>query len=165
MHTHVRTTNQDATNNALQAKLQVCSGALLSGAAQPKEKEVSATILLNSDDSDAFSEGIRMLLQSPALMASYGAQLDEAAARTSHLRRIVLTDMKFETELPQSLEDLLWNAEYFSLKGNSFANLQEGSLRHYLYCAMTNLKDQTEPQLECKDLTGICSMSPQLDLQ
>ena len=132
------------TNQAIDAKLDVCCDVLKSATAPGEERALAAKVLFNADDAAALAKGIATILPDASLLKTYGPELERIAATGSHLGTLDLKDEGLTGELPASVMQLMGSAEYFNLHGNSFSNVNEGTALHNMVYGMTNWRDRKE---------------------
>ena len=131
-------TYKTVTNTALQAKLDVCSNALLTTDASDASKSAAIDVLFKSNDTAALAVGMKVLLQNESLLQQYQSTLSTVAAEAdpSSLAdlRLDLKNLGLTSELPAAALKLMAWAESFDLSGNNFSNITQGSaLAHMVY--------------------------------
>ena len=127
-----------ATNTVLQAKLDVCSNALLTAGASDASRNAAIDVLFKSNDSAALAVGMKVLLQNESLLQQYQSTLatvaDEADPSSLSDLRLDLKNLGLTSELPAAALKLMAWAESFDLSGNNFSNIMQGSaLAHMVY--------------------------------
>jgi hypothetical protein len=161
------------TAQALGAKLQSCSKAMIAAAGTAEaSKEAAARILFKLGDSAALAVGVVTLLENESLLVEYTSELDEAADAAAKYNglRLDLKGLKLTAALPDAVLRLLLSAEYFDLSENNFSNLQAETAQYdmiYICSKMQKWREVSALDLSnqklAKKIVGLKMLLPLVD--
>jgi hypothetical protein len=116
---------KQATNDVLQAKLQVYADAMKSSG-DAKKRESAAALLLKPGDAESLEIGLAVLLQDPSFLQQPEFERMLKQACSEHVPRLYLKDKQLKCALPACVLTLLCEADSYDLSGNEFNGVAEG---------------------------------------
>jgi hypothetical protein len=153
---------KDATNHALDSKLEAMASAMSSSnsatSSSSKTKTAAADVLFKAGDSAALALAVVKLLRDENLRVEYGERLSKAAADAAEYSelRLDLKDLGLTGELPDDVISLLLAAERFDISGNQFSNVAAESMRYemiYKCSCMQKWREGDTLNLSAQNLT------------